>query len=113
MRSAATFQVAAWLLGPHATPSDRYYAFGHAADEQANWELQWKATKLGLTDFGSIVNVDKEPPPYRGSHLLLTEAKPAPGGENNIASIVTDGGTPKNADGQPVHAPVWQYVCFG
>ena len=106
------FQVAAWLQGPHATPSERYYAFGHLADENANWELQWKATKLGLEAFGPIVNVDHEAAPYRNSHLLMTGAAPALAGRigaddtvtarvgNSCAwagTLVSDASTPKAA----------------
>ena len=101
----------AWLLGAHATPSESYYAFGHADDSVSNWSLQWPALGLGLMTFGPIVNVDKEAPPYRNSHLLLTQAVPKSVGSNAL-SVSYDSFTPLTAAGQPLFAPVWQYMCF-
>jgi hypothetical protein len=111
---------APWLLGEHVTPSERYFAFGHINDEGTNWALQWPATNLGLTDFGPIANVDEATPPYGGSHMLLTGAPPrdnpnAPAvraGLRNHSSITSDVLTPLTDAGQPLFAPVWQYVCF-
>jgi hypothetical protein len=94
------------------TPSDRYYAFGHTADEFCNWELQWKAVGLGLTDFGPIVDVDKATPPYGGSHLLMTSAPKVGVAATNVWMPVSDGFTPRTSTGQAVFAPVWQYMCF-
>ncbi|MBK7125158.1 MAG: hypothetical protein IPH65_04440 [Dehalococcoidia bacterium] len=113
-QNGGAFQVAPWLSGPHATPSARYYAFGHSADENVDWELQWKAAQLGLLDLGAITNVDGAKAPFGNSHLLVTSAKPATTGANaNHISIVYDAVTPKDANGQPLHAPVWQYLMVG
>jgi hypothetical protein len=102
---------APWLLGPHVTPSERYFAFGHAQDGISDWGLQWKAQGLGLTDFGPIVNVDEETPPYRNSHTLMTNATPRPPVTPHN-SVSVDAGTPVGPNGQPLFAPVWQYICF-
>jgi hypothetical protein len=109
VRPVDSVQPAAWLLGPHKTPAERYYAFGHADDETNNWELMWKAVGLGLTDFGPIVKIDQEATPYRNSHALLTEAQTPMA---KTLSTGVDTATPKTAAGQPIFAPVWQYMCF-
>jgi hypothetical protein len=116
-RPTVSPQPAPWLLDAHDTPSERYFGFAHASDEANDWELQWPGLGLGLTDFGPIVNVDQEQPPYRGSHALITGALPhdnpsPPPVPRNHSSIVSDLLTPLTDFGQPRFAPVWQYVCF-
>jgi dienelactone hydrolase len=105
----------AWLVGPHATPASRYYAFGHSRDGQINLQAQWAAVNLGMEQFGPPVNVDRATPPYGGGHLLLTDAAAAPGRKPvvpNHGTTIRDDVTPKALDGQPLFAPVWQYMCF-
>ncbi len=113
-RQVGSSTPAAWLLGAHATPSQRYYAFGHARDENNDWELQWKALGLGLGTFGPIANVDTGGPPYGGSHQLTTNAAPrsAPGNLPYHQSTAIDAFTALTSASQPLFAPVWQYVCF-
>jgi len=103
---------APWLLAPHATPSDRYYAFQHARNEGRVYDENWDA--LGMAAFGPVVNVDQESSPYLGSHQLMTDALPAllDGPQPFHFSVTNDQFTPKAADGQPLFAPVWQYLCF-
>jgi hypothetical protein len=116
-RQIDTSEPAPWLRDAHATPADRYFAFGHVSDEGSNWKLQWPALGLGLTDFGPIANVANAEPPYGGSHMLITDAQPRnnPAAANplrNHSSIAGDALTPLTEAGQPLFAPVWQYVCF-
>jgi hypothetical protein len=113
-RPVDSFQPAPWLLGMHATPSERYYAFGHVQDETNNWDLQWKALALGLTTFGAIVNVDNQTSPFAGSHLLTSAAQPrsAPSNSPNHLSTAADNLTALTPAGQPVFAPAWQYLAF-
>jgi len=65
---------------------------------------------------GGIVNVDKSSPPYGGAHLLTTEAPQPAQLEKpvvlNHGTVIRDDVVPKDASGQPVFAPVWQYMCF-
>jgi hypothetical protein len=105
---------APWLLGAHMTPSERYFAFGHIHDELVDWEPQWKALGLGMTNFGPTANVDKATPPFGGSHLLTTAAQPRNGPAPNLnhSSTAIDRFTPLTQAGQALFAPVWQYVCF-
>ena len=113
-RQTESSKPAPWLLGAHATPSERYYAFCHVQDENNDWELQWKALGLGLTNFGPIANVDAAVPPYGGSHLLTTDAQPRNPGSPNAhhTSIAVDPTTPLTQTGQPLFAPAWQYTAF-
>jgi len=105
----------AWLRGPHQTPSDRYYAFGHVADQQINLQAQWEAISPGVKELGAAVNIDKAVSPYGNAHLMLTEAEAAAAKKPvvlNHGTTVRDDVTPKGPDGQPLFAPVWQYMCF-
>ena len=113
-RQTDSSPAAPWLLGAHQTPSAAYFSFGHAKDENNNWDLQWKALGLGMSAFGAPANVDGATPPYGGAHLLTTRAAPQKNSSNapNHGSTAHDLVTPLSASGQPVFAPVWQYVCF-
>jgi hypothetical protein len=99
---------APWLSGSGQTPSERYYGFAHMKDEgydriQKAWEL------LGMTAYGSIINVDKQKPPYNHSHRLITDITPART-DNYHGSVATDRPTPKFSDGTPVFKQVWRYL---
>jgi hypothetical protein len=77
--------------------------------------VHWKAQNLGLTELGPITRIDRQASPYGGSHLLVTEAtpgEPKKPASLHHASPVRDDVTPKGADGQPLFAPVWQYMAF-
>jgi hypothetical protein len=88
----------------------------HVHTSSATWpgfEAAWGL--LGLDAFGPAVDVDSSQPPYRGSHLLTTDATPAVADDTpNLShrSVVEDRLTPKNAAGQPMFAPVWRYACM-
>ncbi len=109
---------APWLLGPHATPSDRYFSFGHSGDEFVDWSQQWAGIKLGLNELGAVANVDTAAAPFGNTHVLTTSAKPAAGRPDaqtttpNHASVARDDYLPLDAAGQPKFAQVWQYMCF-
>ena len=102
---------AAYTTRPYATPLERIFAFGHAADEAYNFALQWPPSWPGLMKLGGIVNIDHAAPPYGGAHLLLSSATATfANAEHGMPAV--DGATPKSASGQPLYAPVWQYMCF-
>ena len=84
---------APWLLEPRATPTDRYYGFGHVDDGGA-FLANWNA--LGL--LGPLTSVDGSSPPYGGSHRLLTDA---PVANPHVAVAV-------NATR---YATVWDHLC--
>ncbi|WP_016950037.1 hypothetical protein [Anabaena sp. PCC 7108] len=99
---------APWLSVPGQTPSERYYGFAHIKDEgydriQKAWKL------LGMTAYGSIINVDEQQSPYHHSHCLITDIKPDRPDKYH-GSVATDRPTPKFSDGTPVFREAWHYL---
>ncbi|MBK1989429.1 hypothetical protein A0J48_018130 [Sphaerospermopsis aphanizomenoides BCCUSP55] len=106
--SAVSRQPASWLATPGQTPPERYYGFTHINDE--GYERIQKAWKLlGMVNYGPVVNVDGQHPPYNNSHLLITAFTPSRQGKYH-GSVATDGTTPKRVDGTPIFQEVWQYL---
>jgi hypothetical protein len=100
-------QPAPWMsLG--ATPDDRYFGLAHERDPFTSIVPNWEA--LGLRRFGAPVLVDRSQPPFGGTHMLITELTPR--GSPNAAhpSVVADGATPLDDDGDPLLAPTWRYM---
>lgn len=104
-------QPATWTTKPHLTPDSAYYGFANRFDDVASYAeqlVQWN--ELGLAQFGDTVSVNKNQPPYFGSHQLYTTDR------NNAlicgehCNVVTDKETPKSSDGVPVYEPVWKYL---
>lgn len=107
-----------WLSLPNVTPAARQYGFTHTDDAivsqtraLANWRL------IGLDAFGAAVSVDNGGAFTGGSRQLLTSAPPAndPGRANILSAHgapVMDGFTPLTATGEPLFAPVWDYLAF-
>jgi pimeloyl-ACP methyl ester carboxylesterase len=102
-------QPAPWMaIG--ATPADRYYGMAHARDPFLSIPPNWVA--LDLARFGPIVTVERDDPPYGGTHRLTTD-RASPAGSASIvahSSVVSDGATPRAPDGTPLHAPAWRYL---
>lgn len=98
---------APWLHTRGETPAARQYGFIHSQDRGFSRIIQaWGA--LGMSEFGGIVNVDKESPPYRMSHQLASSA-PVPMGKFH-GSVANDGMTARSFDGTPAYLPVWRYL---
>jgi hypothetical protein len=98
---------ASWLGAPGETPSDRYYGFVHAGDPGFDRILAaWEA--IGLAQFGGLINVDDNDPPYRMSHQLVSQAPPVR--DKFHACVATDGATPVSVGGIPIYASVWSYL---
>ena len=103
--------LAPWLAASHATPADRYYGFIHLKDLGfARVEQAWDC--LGMTVYGSVVNVDRQVIPYNYSHCLVTAARPAHPRKYH-GSVANDVQTPKLLDGAPRFKQVWQYLLDG
>jgi hypothetical protein len=100
---------APWVADAHVTPARRYFALAHlrSASTVPFFESAWRL--LGLDRSGPTVNVDTHMPPYNRSHQLATNVEPA---RPNLFhhSVAADTSTPKDADGRPVLAVVWQYM---
>jgi pimeloyl-ACP methyl ester carboxylesterase len=93
---------------PHVTPSSHYFGFGHNKDGIQRYAEIWKL--LGMDQFGPLVNVDTTQAPYLMSHMLTTGVTPPQ--PDYHGSVAMDAVTPKNSDGSPLFAPVWEYVAF-
>ena len=100
--------LAPWLEENHATPVQRYYSFAHLQDPgYAKFEEAWRC--LGMSDYGSVVNVGHQPSPYNYSHCLVTQASPARPRKYH-GCVVSDLQTPRLLDGTPRFREVWQYL---
>jgi hypothetical protein len=100
-----TLAPATWVGAPGLTPASAHYGFDHTRDEFfAKIVIDWSA--LGQDAFGPRVLVDTSAAPYAGSHELVTSLAVA----DPHVSTAVDGGTPLDASGTPVFAPVWRYV---
>ncbi len=109
-------RVPPWVAQPRATPADRTYGFRNTKTDNPNavaFSLAWAA--FGVDRLGAPLDTDSVRPPYGGSHHLTSSAAPATNdGAANLVhrSSVIDAVTPKTASGEPLFAPVWQYMCF-
>jgi hypothetical protein len=97
---------AAWLTAESATPKDRFFAFNHQQDHQACSPAQQLANlrSLKLDAFGPPVDVDKESPPYRHSHILTTNY---PGSKLTSKEAHTTVIAPRN---EIVFGKAWTYL---
>lgn len=104
--------VAPWLGRANLTPIANQYGFSHTADATvpiATAEASWNA--IGLAALGAPQSTDGQRPDYAGSHELTTSLAPV-GGANVHLSMADDDKMPRNADGTPVYATVWNFAAF-
>jgi len=104
--SLALAASAAWLRAEPATPRGRFFALNHQQDHQgcSPAEQLENLRALGLDALGAPVNVDKEPPPYRNSHILTTNY---PGTRLDSKEAHTTGISPRN---ETVFGKTWAYM---
>lgn len=98
-----------------ATPAERIYGFRHVrSSSPLAPAFPLAFTALGLDKLGVAVDADTSRPPYEMSHHLTTAATPVDDKQANLThrSVVQDRAAPMTADGKPLFAPVWQYLCF-
>ncbi len=97
--------------GDFATPPDDYHGLVHRF-EQFYVPIQTSWDQIGLP--GSPIAVEALPPPFGGSHQLMTVRQdctgdPASNGfYHNCASV--DGWMPLEPDGSSVYEPVWDHL---
>jgi hypothetical protein len=65
---------------------------------------------LGLNQFGPIVNVDTEKPPFGNSRRLITDADVGKDPNRAHGSVVPGRSAVKNAAGEYLHEDVWRYL---
>jgi|GEM_PF-318513 len=103
-------QSAPWLSSASVTPQDRYYGLGHIEDDTVPWnELQANWLALGMGDFGAVVDVDQTPPPYNGSHSLLSSST-SRSGRGYHSNMIIDSLLARDTSGQPLIRPAWEYL---
>lgn len=107
---------ASWMGKASVTPANRQFGFTHLRDPLVPYsELSAIWRNLGLNDLGIAVSADALAAPFANSHTLTTNATPKTGGISVSplhGSTVLDAATPSAADGTPLFAPVWAYLCF-
>ncbi|WP_235034387.1 BPSS1187 family protein [Roseiconus lacunae] len=100
-----------WQGLPSATPANRFFGFTHVLDGGwtgdhycRSWEL------LGLHQFGPIVNVDRQAPPYENTRRLISDADVGGDAKRAHSSVTPGGSSPKASDGSLMFDPVWRYL---
>ena len=100
-----------WQSIPSATPANRYFGFSHVLDGGwsgdhycRSWEL------LGMHQFGPIVNVDDNQPPYANSRRLISAADVGGNADKAHSAVTPSKNSPKSADGTLAYEPVWKYL---
>lgn len=107
---------ASWMASAGQTPADRQYGFAHLRDPLVRNDQavrNWSA--LGMASFGAATSVDGASSPFGGSHMLTTDAPPAPGLSASPfhGAPVLDTVTPLTDDRKtPLYTPVWVYLAF-
>ncbi len=116
MFSAQDFNVASdslanWIALPNTTPNaslpSKFWGFIHQRDELINFNTistrTWPA--YGMPQFGAVVNVDGNSPPYGNTHSLTSniECGEFHGCVVGDVRLVFENGV-------PVYKPVWEYL---
>lgn len=104
--SRALHGPAAWLQAASATPAGCFFALNHLQDHQGCSPAQQleNLQALHLDALGPPVDVDREGPPYRHSHILTTNY---PGTRLTSREAHTTGINPRN---EAVFGKVWIYM---
>lgn len=100
-----------WQGFPSKTPANRYFGFTHIQDTGwvgdhycRSWEM------LGLHQFGPLVNVEQNQPPYGNSRRLITDADVKNDAGRAHSGVVPGGAAMKDANGKLLHEKVWRYL---
>lgn len=101
-----------WIAFPDSTPNastpDKFWGFSHLRDDKINFNILstrvWPA--FGIPQYGAIVNVDAQNPPYGNTHSLTTDL-PC---EVAHGCTIADGRLTRLPSGVPVYKPVWEYL---
>lgn len=95
---------APWLLGPSATPKDRFFSFNHAQDHQgATPDQQWRILRA-FDPAAKIVSIDTATPPDPQARHLSTNHPGTPLTSSEAhTSVIAD----RNAERL---RPVWQHL---
>ncbi len=102
---------APWIGVPGATPLGRWFEFQHERDFLAN-SISLDLAALGFDDRWSPVRIDDQAP-ASGQHWLTTNYPVGTdvwAGVRAHNSVVVDGQTPRDAQGDPFFSGAWQHM---
>ncbi|KQO64772.1 hypothetical protein ASF23_00810 [Curtobacterium sp. Leaf261] len=97
---------ASWLDRPGRTPTSRFYALAHVHDELGRFiRPSWRSLAL---EGARRPFVTRSGTPITDPHVIETTV-PVPFGRRAHSIVVSDG-TPRDAAGNPVLLPVWEWM---
>ena len=100
-----------WQGIPSATPANRYFGFSHVLDGGWSGEHYCRSWELlGMHQFGPIVNVDGNQPPYANTRRLISAADVGGNADKAHGAVTPGKSSPKSADGTLAYEPVWKYL---
>jgi hypothetical protein len=100
-----------WVTMPGPTPPERYFGFIHELDESIPLTAQLNMwSDYGMPAFGDLVLTDSIAAPYNASHMLYSRLLITQGPVSYHGCIVVSYYTPKDANGNPIYEPVWEYM---
>lgn len=94
---------------------EKYYALTNTKDELVPYDkvvTGWGA--MGMTAYGSIVNVGTTAAPYQSTHTLITTVDPVTSMIDKYHnSTAIDTYIPKDGNGKYIYDQVWEYLING
>ncbi len=101
---------APWLGQAGITPVNRHFAFLHLQDEIVPFNYQFaNITGLGMLQSDDTTLVENTVAPYSNSHCLYSKLPPNVSGQYHGSTVIYSS-TPRDGNGEPVFAPVWNYM---
>ncbi len=100
-----------WQGGESATPANRFFGFSHVLD--GGWTgdhycRSWQLLKLH--NFGPVIDVDVEKPPYGNSRRLISNADVGKDPKRAHGAVQPGSRSPKGKDGAFLYEAVWRYL---
>jgi hypothetical protein len=111
MFSGPRDQLENWYVLPSATPKNRFFGFTHTLDSgwtKDHYPRSWKL--LNLDEFGPVIDVDTNKPPYENSRRLITNADVKKSADKAHGASVPGGAAVLDGSGKFIHEPVWDYL---
>jgi len=100
-----------WINSTNQTPATRYFAFTHSSDEFGCTFNQQQTiyANLGMSQFGSVVNVDNTNSPYNNSHIL-TSTRTVNSSLNAHNCVIVDNSVQLDINNIPYYRNAWVYM---
>ena len=100
-----------WQAMPSVTPKNRFFGFSHVEDmgwKEFHYQRSWEM--LGLHEYGPIVNVDQNKPPYENTRRLVTDFDVKGNAGHAHGAVIPGRSSLKTKSGKIAHDPVWEYL---